>query len=189
MNRRQGENEGKLSLYSRFRRGVTPVPGKPKAHRTQSRDGEEYFTFPGEKAMSSPHRLKSTLLFNPFPTLVPTIRNRGVSHPPIQKTKLLLPLCPHASGQFCLSPPASSSTCPGSRRPALSPRPSPGRPWAAPALSRAGERGGAGRRPPAGLAKLAAGQARGAVRQSGPRPCGAGAHWPASATWPPPPLY
>lgn len=86
--------------------------------------------------MSNPRGLKSTLLFNPFPTLVPTIRNRGFSHPPIQKNKLL-PLYPHPSGQSCLPPPASSSTGPGSRRPGLSPRPSPGRPWAAPAHSRA----------------------------------------------------
>lgn len=83
--------------------------------------------------MSSPQGLKSTLLFNPFPILVCTIRIRGLSHPPMQKNNLL-PLCPHRSRLFCLCVLAPSSTCPGSRPPALSPRPSPGRPWVAPAL-------------------------------------------------------
>lgn len=96
------------------------MPGKPKAHRT----------------LNSAHGSNSTLPFNPFPTSVPTIRTRGISHPPIQKNKrlALYPLVLTRAASLAFLLPLRPVPVPGGRRPALSPRPSPRRPGAAPAL-------------------------------------------------------
>lgn len=189
--RREGGKGGKIKHILRFRRAIISVPRKLKAHRAQ-RKGEKLYLL-WKRARSDPQGLSATHSFNPFHAMVPTSATEGPATQDAEE-KALEPPTPSLSSslersvlRFCPAPPPTwSHTCPGSRHPTFSSRPSLGSLWAVRLSSRPGC---SGRRPPAGLAKLAAGQARGAARQSGPAPCGDGAHWPASATWPPSPLY